>query len=29
MSNEFKSFLKGLLIKDPQKRLAWPELAVS
>jgi hypothetical protein len=28
MSNDFKSFLKGLLIKDPSKRLTWPELAV-
>jgi hypothetical protein len=26
MSDSFKSFLKGLLQKDPQKRLDWPEL---
>ena len=26
MSSEFKSFLKGLLIKEPNKRLSWPEI---
>ncbi|XP_068186440.1 serine/threonine-protein kinase 36 [Antennarius striatus] len=26
MSDTFKSFLKGLLTKDPQKRLSWPDL---
>ncbi|XP_061659818.1 serine/threonine-protein kinase 36-like isoform X3 [Syngnathoides biaculeatus] len=26
MSSTCMSFLKGLLIKDPQKRLSWPEL---
>ena len=26
MSTDFKSFLKGLLNKAPQERLAWPEL---
>ncbi|GMH09100.1 hypothetical protein Nepgr_010940 [Nepenthes gracilis] len=26
MSPEFKSFLKGLLNKDPQQRLSWPAL---
>ncbi|XP_019719706.1 serine/threonine-protein kinase 36-like isoform X2 [Hippocampus comes] len=26
MSSTCKSFLKGLLMKDPQKRLSWPEL---
>ncbi|GKV35905.1 hypothetical protein SLEP1_g44107 [Rubroshorea leprosula] len=24
MSQSFKSFLKGLLNKDPQNRLTWP-----
>lgn len=24
--NIFQSFLKGLLTKDPQKRLSWPDL---
>ena len=27
MSADFKSFLKGLLTKDPQRRLSWPKLA--
>ncbi|EKX40679.1 hypothetical protein GUITHDRAFT_58349, partial [Guillardia theta CCMP2712] len=27
MSPDFKSFLKGLLVKDPQRRLTWPRLA--
>jgi fused-like protein len=27
MSADFKSFLKGLLIKDPKRRLSWPKLA--
>ena len=26
MSAEFKSFLQGLLNKDPSKRLTWPDL---
>ena len=26
MSSEFKSFLKGLLIKEPSKRMSWPEI---
>jgi fused-like protein len=26
MSNEFKGFLKGLLNKNPDDRLGWPEL---
>ncbi|KAM9123139.1 LOW QUALITY PROTEIN: serine/threonine-protein kinase 36 [Pangshura tecta] len=26
MSPSFKSFLQGLLMKDPRQRLAWPEL---
>lgn len=26
MSSEFKSFLKGLLIKEPNKRMSWPEI---
>ena len=26
MSSEFKSFLKGLLVKDPSKRMRWPEI---
>ena len=26
MSAQFKSFLKGLLQKDPRRRLKWPEL---
>ncbi|NWU95038.1 STK36 kinase, partial [Upupa epops] len=26
MSTVFKSFLQGLLMKDPQQRLSWPEL---
>ncbi len=27
MSAEFKNFLQGLLCKDPNKRLTWPDLA--
>ncbi len=27
MSRDFKSFLQGVLEKDPKKRLGWPELA--
>ncbi len=27
MSNNFKSFLKGLLNKDPTHRMSWPDLA--
>ena len=27
MSGEFKGFLQGLLVKDPQRRLTWPRLA--
>lgn len=27
MSNVFKNFLQGLLCKDPNKRLSWPQLA--
>ena len=26
MSSEFKSFLKGLLVKEPRKRMTWPEI---
>ena len=26
MSSEFKSFLKGLLVKEPSKRMTWPEI---
>ncbi|XP_013918542.1 PREDICTED: serine/threonine-protein kinase 36 isoform X1 [Thamnophis sirtalis] len=26
MSSHFKSFLQGLLMKDPRERLSWPEL---
>lgn len=26
MSSEFKSFLKGLLVKEPNKRMRWPEI---
>ncbi|XP_028597784.2 serine/threonine-protein kinase 36 isoform X1 [Podarcis muralis] len=26
MSSNFKSFLQGLLMKDPRQRLSWPEL---
>lgn len=26
MSSEFKSFLRGLLIKEPSKRMSWPEI---
>ncbi|XP_054827636.1 serine/threonine-protein kinase 36 [Eublepharis macularius] len=26
MSSHFKSFLQGLLMKDPRQRLSWPEL---
>jgi serine/threonine protein kinase len=28
MSPEFKNFLQGLLSKDPNKRLTWPDLGV-
>jgi hypothetical protein len=27
MSNVFKNFLQGLLCKDSNKRLTWPQLA--
>ena len=27
MSPSLKSFLQGLLVKDPSKRLTWPDLA--
>lgn len=27
ISPEFKSFLKGLLNKEPSKRMSWPEVA--
>eukprot|EP01047_Picozoa_sp_COSAG01_P009357 COSAG01_NODE_382_length_17840_cov_68.658663_19_plen_1094_part_00 len=27
MSADFKSFLQGLLVKDPKRRLGWPDLA--
>lgn len=26
MSSEFKNFLKGLLVKDPSKRMSWPDI---
>ena len=28
MSPDFKNFLQGLLCKDPNKRLTWPDLGV-
>jgi hypothetical protein len=28
MSQSFKEFLQGLLTKDTNKRLSWPELAL-
>ena len=28
MSPDFKNFLQGLLCKDPNKRLTWPDLGI-